>query len=85
MMNPFTQLHEATAEYAPSDPEFLLLEAARALIASPEFQRAELEQAARKALGLNHHWTVIRERGDAAPRRFVATQNSILVGEKWKP
>ncbi len=43
------------------------------------------EQAARAALGLNEHWTVLFEPGQAPPTRFIATQQSIRVGIDWSP
>ena len=47
--------------------------------------RCEWELDVRKSLGLNEHWTIITQRGAEPPKRFTATQQSILVGADWRP
>lgn len=100
-MTPIAKLRAALAAYdkagatALEDFHFQMeertedvLKAARELLASPELQRFDLEQAARKTLGLNDHWTVVFREGPNskdAPKRAMATQQTILVGKEWTP
>jgi hypothetical protein len=65
-----------------------VLKAARELLVTPGVDRFDLEQAARKALGLNEHWTVVFREGPNskdAPKRAMATQQTILAGKEWTP